>query len=388
MISFLIDASKQKEIKEMLESTIKDSLTPAFIKLQEFMECEYLPATRRQEGVGSLQDGQEFYKACLKWHLSCDLSPDDVHQQGLLEVARLRECMQDVMNKVNFDGSLAEFFEKLKADKSFYHKSAEDLLVEYREMIAKRINPKLSHLFNKLPAIDCDVRAMPFDGPGGQYVQAAEDGSRPGVFQVNLMHPTTIARFGMMVLSLHEVNPGHHMQISMALQLALPMFRRKLDYRRLCAAPLAFPIYTAYIEGWALYAEDLGLDMDVYDTPYEVFGKLSEEMFRACRLVVDTGLHYFGWSKEKAMDYMNSNCFMAPNEVENEICRYITWPGQACAYKIGQLKIKELRKLAEKELGDRFDVKAFHDVILDMSAVPLHLLETLVKDWIVEQRSV
>ena len=366
----------------MVKSAINEAVNPAFHELRMFLETEYFPATRDEIGVGSLPDGKEFYQACLRWHLSNNETVDDVHQRGLNEVSRLRALMQGVMNRLNFSGTLTEFFTYLRENKSFYHTSKEDLLTEYKEIVEKRINPRLKLLFHTLPVIDCDIRAMPFDGPGGQYNPPADDASRPGVFHVNLMHPTTIPRFGMAVLTLHEVNPGHHMQLSHALQQRIPEFRKKMDYRNLHAAPLLFPTYTAYCEGWALYAEDLGIEMDVYDKSYEMFGKLSEEMFRACRLVVDTGLHCLGWTKDKAVDYMMNNCMMPVNEIENEVCRYITWPGQACAYKIGQLKMKELRMLAEEELGTQFDIRDFHEVILDMSSVPLHLLEEHVNNWI------
>ena len=369
----------------MVKSAIKNKVNPSFIELRRFLESEYLPATRDQIGVSTLPDGKEFYQACLKWHLSTDATPEEVHQSGLTEVARIQAEMQDVMKNVNFSGNLQEFIAHLRENKAFYHTSKNDLLAEYKIIIEKRINPKLKMLFHQLPSDECDVREMPFDGPGGMYTPPDDTGTRPGVFHVNLAQPTSIPRFGMTVLTLHEVNPGHHMQFSIARQQPLPEFRRKIDYRSICQVPFIFPAYTAYCEGWALYSEDLGIEMDVYEDPYEMFGKLTDEMLRACRLVVDTGLHCFNWSKEKALEYMLANCMLPINEIENEVCRYITWPGQACAYKVGQIKIKELRTMAETKLGSRFDVKEFHGIILNMSSVPLYLLEKRIKNWIEQQ---
>ena len=317
--------------------------------------------------------------------MSIDVAPEDVHEKGLNEVSRLRSSMAEVMNKVNFAGSIQQFFDELRKNKQFYHTQESDLLQEYEQIIEKRIKPKINQMFHKLPAVDCSVRSMPNDGPLGFYNPPTEDGSRSGEFLVNLTHPCLIPRFGMLSLSLHEVNPGHHTQSCYAQQLPLPRFRKKIDYRNIYSSPMLFPVYTAYCEGWAMYAEDLGIEMGVYSTPYEVFGKLTDEMYRACRLVVDTGLHYFGWSKERAIDYMAENCMMTTHKIENEIDRYITWPGQACSYKIGQMKIQELRKLVEHELGSQFDIRVFHDMILNMSSVPLNILDKHIKKWIESQ---
>ena len=366
----------------MVESAIKDAVNPAFRKLHHFLESEYLHSTREHIGAETLPDGKEYYQACLRWHLSTQHTAEEVHEIGIKEVSRIQGLMNDVMKEVKFEGSLQDFISHLRNEPSFYHHSKEDLLEEYKSIIEQRINPKLKTVFHKPPSEECEVREMPFDGPGGQYTPPDDNGTRPGVFHVNLTCPSSIPRFGMTVLTLHEANPGHHMQFSIARQQTLPEFRRKIDYRSVYSVPFIFPAYTAYCEGWALYSEDLGIEMEVYKDPYEMFGKLTDEMLRACRLVVDTGLHSFGWSKEKALEYMLSNCMLPVNEIENEVCRYITWPGQACAYKIGQIKIKELRKLAETELGPKFDVRGFHDIILSLSSVPLYLLEKHIKVWI------
>ena len=366
----------------MVESAIKDAVNPAFRKLHHFLESEYLHSTREHIGAETLPDGKEYYQACLRWHLSTQHTAEEVHEIGIKEVSRIQGLMNDVMKEVKFEGSLQDFISHLRNEPSFYHHSKGDLLEEYKSIIEQRINPKLKTVFHKPPSEECEVREMPFDGPGGQYTPPDDNGTRPGVFHVNLTCPSSIPRFGMTVLTLHEANPGHHMQFSIARQQTLPEFRRKIDYRSVYSVPFIFPAYTAYCEGWALYSEDLGIEMEVYKDPYEMFGKLTDEMLRACRLVVDTGLHSFGWSKEKALEYMLSNCMLPVNEIKNEVCRYITWPGQACAYKIGQIKIKELRKLAETELGPKFDVRGFHDIILSLSSVPLYLLEKHIKVWI------
>lgn len=366
----------------LVRKTIQENVIPALRTLKVFLEYQYIPATRQEVGVWSLPEGKEFYKACLRWHLSTDMLPEEVHEKGLREVSRLLKCFQDTMQKVGFKGTLQEFYDHLRNDSSFFHLSKEDLLQEYKDIITEKVNPRLDKLFHKLPTIDCRVSPMPTDGPLGFYNPPSENGSRPGMFQVNLTNPSQIPKFGMQVICLHEVSPGHHLQSCYARQLPIPTFRKKIDYRNIYSAPMLFPVYTAFCEGWAMYAEDLGVEMGIYETPYELVGKLTDEMYRACRLVVDTGIHYFGWNKEKAIEYMSQNCMMTLHKIENEVDRYITWPGQACSYKIGQMKIKELRLLAEKELGPKFNIKGFHDVMLSMSSVPLNVLENHLKQWI------
>ena len=375
---------KRKSICSTIKSVIKNEINPAFAKLREFLEFEYIPACREHYGVGSLFNGKEYYKACLKWHLSADISPEEVHQRGIDEVLRLQKSFKDVMKQVDFRGSLSEFFLSLRQG-SFYRTSDVEILREYKEILENRINPKISSFFHDPPIHGCDVRSMPFDGPLGYYNPPSRDGSSHGVFQVNLTKPETIPTFSMPVLTLHETNPGHHLQASHALQLPIPCFRKKIDFRNIYSAPMLFPVYTAYLEGWAMYAEDLGMEMRVYETPYEVLGKYFDEMYRACRLVVDTGIHYFGWSRDEAIHFMSENCLMSSHKIENEVDRYITWPGQACAYKIGQMKIRELRLKAEEALGSEFDIKDFHDTILNMAFVPLSVLERHINDWIKSQ---
>ncbi|ELU11081.1 hypothetical protein CAPTEDRAFT_211356 [Capitella teleta] len=226
---------------------------------------------------------------------------------------------------------------------------------------------------------------MPFNGPGGMYIAPPMDGSRPGVFQANLFEPETKPRFSMMSLCLHETCPGHHLQFAFQNQLSMPAFRVQVDHRNYYSAPCMFPLFTAYCEGWALYTEYLGEEMGAYRTPYDLFGRYSDEMFRAARLVVDTGLHVFGWTQDRAEEFLRSNTCIPEVEIHEEIKRYITWPGQACAYKIGELKIKELRVKAEAALGEDFDIKEFHSTLLSLGSVPLDVVEDAVNEMIQRQ---
>lgn len=365
------------------EDILKNKVNPAFRCMLKYLEEDY--QTRPDFGVSSLKDGHKFYATCLKWHTTTDLTPEEVHALGLTEVARIRGKMNEVKDSVNFSGSLDDFFKHLKEDPQFYHKNAQDLLGEFKEIINDVIPPFLNDFFDEIPEAECVVKEMPFNGPGGMYINAPIDNSKPGTFLANLYEPETKPRFSMMSLCLHEACPGHHFQFSYLNNQKMPDFRKQFDFRKCHSVPCHFPLYTAYVEGWALYTEYLGEEMGAYRSPYELFGRYSDEMFRAARLVVDTGLHVYGWSHEQAVAFLKENTCVPEVEIMAEVDRYITWPGQACSYKIGELKIKELRHRAEQKLGSAFDIKKFHSTVLRVGPVPLNVLEDAVDSMIAQQ---
>ena len=384
LLSAAIPKDDQESLRQASIKVIRDDVQPALEGLAGYLETGYRPHCRPEVGVGTLPDGEAYYKACLNWHLTVSMSPKEVFQLGEREVARIREGMDQVRQEVGFQGTLQDFIQHMRTAPEFYHTTKEALLQEYEEIIHQHIQPLISKVFARDPGIALEVKVMPFSGPGGMYFAPSPDGTRPGVFYANLDQPETRPRFSMVVLSLHEASPGHHFQISFSLQEDIPRFRKEIDFRKVYGVPFMLPMYTSYIEGWALYCEYLGLEMGAYRTPYDLFGRYSDEILRACRLVVDPGLHVFGWTRDKAVTYMKDNTCLPLDEIEEEVDRYITWPGQACAYKVGEIKIRELRRLAEETLGDKFCIKAFHEVVLKIGAVPLDMLEKVVREWIEE----
>jgi uncharacterized protein (DUF885 family) len=341
------------------------------------MKDEYLPAARKDISAASLPKGAAFYQYAIRRHTTTGLSAKEIHETGLREVERIRREMSDIIRQVNFMESFQEFLNFLRTDPRFYYTKAEDLVEDYRD-ICKRADARLPELFAELPRNPYGVEVIPdYEAPAqttAYYQPGAADGSRAGFYMVNTYRLDTRPKYEMEALSLHEAVPGHHTQISRAQELGtLPDFRRNAGY-------------TAYVEGWALYAESLGSDMGFYKDPYSKFGQLTYEMWRACRLVVDTGMHAMGWSRERAINFMKENSAKTENDIVVEIDRYIVWPGQALAYKLGELKIKELRARAKSELGDRFDLRRFHNALLDDGPLPLDVLEQRINLWIAGQK--
>jgi uncharacterized protein (DUF885 family) len=374
-----VPASEHTRLQQAAQSAIRDRVVPAYQRLLEVFEKEYLPACTEEIGCWQWPDGAATYAFVARKFTTTKLTPAEIHQIGLDEVERISREMDAITAKVGWKGSRREFFEHLRGDERFYCKTPEELLGEYRAT-SKRIDPTLVKLFKTLPRIPYGVEPIPEkiapNTTAAYYRQPAADGSRAGTYFVNLHRPRMRPRYEMMALSMHEAVPGHHFQFAISFeQTDLPKFRRYGDGS-----------YTAYVEGWALYAESLGDELGLYDDPYSKFGQLTYEIWRACRLVVDTGMHTMKWSRQQAIDYLLDHSAKTELDVENEIDRYITWPGQALAYKIGQLKIKELRRHATKALGERFDIREFHDVILRNGALPLEVLEGQANRWIAEQQ--
>ncbi|MBM3267187.1 MAG: DUF885 domain-containing protein [Candidatus Sericytochromatia bacterium] len=372
-----IPAGVREAVARDAATAIMTGIVPAFERFKRFFVAEYLPACFDEVGIWQRPDGAEYYAFQVWRETTTDLTPEQIHQIGLSEVARIRGEMEVVKAKTGFKGSLGEFFTYLRTDPRFYFKSPEELLAAYRAL-CKRIDPRLTRVFRVMPRMPYGVEPVPEiaapDSPMAYYYEPAGDGTRPGYFRVNTYKPESRPRFDMVALALHEAVPGHHFQIALAMEQGdLPNFRK-------------YGGYTAYTEGWGLYAESLGEDMGLYDDPYDKFGQLTFEMWRAVRLVVDTGIHHKRWPREQAIQYFRDNTPKSELDIANEVDRYIAWPGQALAYKIGELKIKELRRRATDRLGDRFDLRAFHDVVLRNGSVTLDVLERGVDAWIAGQR--
>jgi uncharacterized protein (DUF885 family) len=372
-----ISAADQQRLQQQAKQAVEQQIVPAFTKFKQFFESEYLPACYDQIGAWQLPHGPELYAFMVRHYTTTQVTPEEVHQTGLREVARINQEMDQVMHQTGFKGTREEFFKFLRTDPQFFYKTPDELLEAYKAL-AKTVDPNLVKVFRTLPREPYGVEPIPAsiapDTTTAYYREGAADGSRAGTYFVNLYKPDTRPKWEMMALSLHESVPGHHLQIARAHELGeMPMFRRFNDY-------------TVFVEGWGLYAESLGDDMGLYSDPYSKFGQLSYEMWRAVRLVVDTGMHVKHWTRDQAIRYFMENCPKHELDVTNEIDRYIAWPGQALAYKTGELKIKELRARARKELGDMFDLKEFHDVVLGSGPLPLDILERNVNAWIADKK--
>lgn len=351
-------------------------VAPGYRRLADYIELGYLPAIPENLDSPRLPGGADYYAYCVKRYTSLDISPKEVHQTGLDEVTRIHGEMDDLIRSVGFDGTLRAFSDHLRSDPRFFVDSPEQLMKEVAYLM-KRIEGQLPGLFKTLPRTPFGMREIPdYLAPtstSAYYFLPAGDGTTAGFYYVNTYDLKSRPLYEYEALSLHEAVPGHHLQLALALELPeVPSFRKWGET-------------TAFIEGWALYAERLGLEMGFYSDPYANFGRLVFEMWRAARLVVDTGLHAFGWTRQQAIDYLADNTALSLLNIENEVDRYIAWPGQAVAYKIGELKIRALRRQAEAALGSRFDVRAFHDVVLLDGGIPLNVLESRVQQWIAAQ---
>ena len=368
-----IPAAQRERLRAEAASALSQSVLPAFRKLHEFLVKIYLPGTRETIAMSDLPDGKAWYAYNVRTVTTTLLTPQQIHEIGLAEVQRLRREMDKVIAQTGFKGSFSDFLEFLRKDPRFYYDDAESLVRAYRD-IAKRADPELARLFGKLPRLPYGVLPVPAYAEQSQTTAYFQPGSpeagRPGYFFANTYALNTRPKWEMEALTLHEAVPGHHFQISLAQEMeGVPEFRKHGGY-------------TAFVEGWGLYAESLGTEMGFYKDPYMKFGQLTYEMWRAIRLVVDTGIHSLGWSRQQAIDYFLANAGKNEHDIVVEVDRYIVWPGQALAYKIGEMKIKELRADAAKELGDRFDIRQFHDQVLDNGALPLDILEKRIKEWV------
>ena len=373
-----IPAADRARLTAEAKQVIAESVIPAYRRFQAVFRDEYLPATRQTVGLWDTPDGLAHYQYLATYHTTTTLTPAEIHAIGLKEVARNRAEMQKVMDEVAFKGSLTDFFRHLRTDPRFYYATGDELFHAYA-YIVKMIDPELPKLFGKLYRTPFGLRPIPENSAPNTttayYQGPSLDGSRPGYYYVNLYRPEVRPKYEMEVLSVHEAAPGHHLQIALAQeQTGLPMFRRAGGF-------------TAYTEGWGLYSERLGYDLGLYKDPYSRFGQLTYDQWRAVRLVVDTGLHAMEWTRQQAIDYFMANAAKTEADIVNEIDRYISDPGQALAYKIGQLKFLELRARAEQALGDRYDIRAFHDTVLATGAVPLDILERTVDEWIAAQKA-
>ena len=371
-----ISAADRDRLRADALEIIEDKVLPGYRKLDRYFNKKYLPAARESVGLSALPNGTAAYEYLVRSFTTTRMTPDEIHRLGLEEVIRIRDEMAKVIEEVGFEGSFKDFLVFLRTDPQFYYDTPEALYEAYLAT-SKRIDPELVNLFATLPRMPYGVKPIPDsiapDTTTAYYSRPAADGSRAGIYWVNLYRPDVRPKYEIEVLSVHEAMPGHHLQIALQQELGdVPDFRRFLGF-------------TAFVEGWGLYSERLGYELGLYKDPYSRFGQLTYDMWRAVRLVVDTGLHYKGWTRQQAIDFFKDNAAKAEHDIINEIDRYIGNPGQALAYKIGQLKMLALRERAERRLGENFDVRAFHDQLLGAGALPLDLLEQRMDAWLANQ---
>lgn len=373
-----IPAAEQAALRARALAAITNVFYPKFRELHRFLAEDYVPKARESIAATALPDGDAWYAFRVRRSTTTALTPREIHALGQAEVKRIRAGMEKVIAQVGFKGSFAEFLQFLRTDRQFYFERGTELLAGYRD-VSKRVDLQLPKLFGRLPRLPYGVLPIPGYAEKSQttayYQPGAASYGRPGVFYANTYALETRPKYEMEALTLHEAVPGHHLQIALAQELeGVPEFQKHAET-------------TAFVEGWALYGEKLGEEMGFFTDPYSKFGQLTYEMWRAIRLVVDTGIHSLGWSRDQAIEFFKANAAKTEHDIVVEVDRYIVWPGQALAYKLGELKIRELRALAEKELGDHFDVRRFHDELLGKGALPLDVLEPRMKAWIERERS-
>lgn len=371
----LLTAEEKETLVNEAKVLITEQINPAYTKLHEFLVNEYLPNSRESIGIKDVPNGKSWYEDLASYHTTTKLSPDEIHAIGLKEIKRIRQEMETIISDLEWDGEFQSFLNYLRTSPRFYYDNPEDLFNAYLIM-AKTIDPLLPKIFKVFPRAPYGVIPIPAESAPyttTAYYNSASKG-KPGYFYANLYKPESRPKYEIPVLTVHEAVPGHHFQISIAQELKdVPTFRKYLSF-------------TAFVEGWGLYSEELGEYMNLYDDPYDKFGQLTYDMWRAIRLVVDTGMHYKNWSRDDAINLFLENTAKSQLDIENEVDRYIAWPGQALAYKIGQLKILELRTKAENELGDDFDIKDFHHEVLKRGSLPLSILETYINEWIYQSK--
>ena len=367
----LLSQNEKLELINNAKELIINKINPAYIKLNNFLKNDYLVNSRDTIGIKDIPDGKKYYEQLAKHYTTTDLTPDEIHDIGLREIQRIRAEMDEIIDSVNWDGDFESFLNYLRTSPRFYYDNPDDLFDAYLIM-SKTIDPLLPKLFNIFPRAPYGVIPIPAESAPfttTAYYNSPSPG-RPGYFYANLYKPDSRPKYEIPVLTVHEAVPGHHFQISLAQELEnVPTFRK-------------YQGITAFVEGWGLYSEELGEYINLYDDPYDKFGQLTYDMWRAIRLVVDTGMHYKDWTRDDAINLFIENSAKSILDIENEVDRYIAWPGQALAYKIGQLKILELRSKAEKELGEKYDIKDFHDEVLKRGSLPLDLLEYYIDEWI------
>lgn len=365
--------AERARLRAEAEAAVADHVLPAYQALLDFMDEEYVPAAREELGISSVPNGRAQYQALVRYHTTLDTSPEEVHQRGLAEVARIRSEMEAIIEEVGFDGTFAEFLNFMRTDPQFYAESEEELMM-YASWLAKRADDAMPRFFGRLPRLPYGVRPVPASiAPTyttGRYWPGSLENGVAGGYMVNTYNLSQRPLYNLPALTVHEAVPGHHHQIALAQELEdVPEFRRNT-------------YITAFGEGWGLYTEFLAEEMGMYSTPYDQFGRLTYEMWRACRLVVDTGIHYMGWTRDQAEACFLENSALAPHNIRTEVSRYISWPGQALAYKTGELLMRDLRQRAETRLGEHFDIRDFHDELLSEGAVPLGYLENRTMAWI------